>query len=317
MVPCIPVFHLIKFNTDDWWLWGISDSFWKLDVAIFSLNVDFDGVLFHISNPDGDKGKIRVSTNIIAPSPLRFIVWLWYASLPPPGSHFAPPPPPERNPKCSPDMYTRYYVHPCVFVSVMWCMYVHINKLGNVFVCYSVLFFCYCTDQHITKILWWPSATWPRGGKSISLSLSPPLSLSLSLPPSPSLSFTHLCHNVLQLLQNIYGDYVIDAESGYDFSLQFDYGSLPDNKGMYTNMLTPRKWEYTQYLLSPPSLSLSLSLFLPPSLSPPTPTEEWATKVALLKRNCFAAVFEKYFDLQTKGGEKSTAIIHYRDQETM
>ena len=107
-------------------------------------------------------------------------------------------------------------------------------------------------------------------GVSQSLSPSPPPPLSLSLPPSPSLSFTHLCHNVLQLLQNIYGDYVIDAESGYDFSLQFDYGSLPDNKGMYTNMLTPRKWEYTQYLLSPPSLSLSLSLSfsLPLSLPP-------------------------------------------------
>ena len=38
----------------------------------------------------------------------------------------------------------------------------------------------------------------------------------------------------------------------------------------------------------------------------------------MLKRNCFASVFEKYFDIQTKGStEKSTAIIHYRDQETM
>ena len=46
--------------------------------------------------------------------------------------------------------------------------------------------------------------------------------------------------------------------------------------------------------------------------------EELASRVANLKRNCFASVFEKYFDIQTKGsGEKSTAIIHYRDQETM
>ncbi len=45
--------------------------------------------------------------------------------------------------------------------------------------------------------------------------------------------------------------------------------------------------------------------------------EELASKVALLKRNCFASVFEKYFGLQSKGGEKTTAIIHYRDQETM
>ena len=48
-----------------------------------------------------------------------------------------------------------------------------------------------------------------------------------------------------------------------------------------------------------------------------THTEEWASKVALLKRNCFASVFEKYFELQAKGGEKSTAIVHYRDRETM
>lgn len=46
-------------------------------------------------------------------------------------------------------------------------------------------------------------------------------------------------------------------------------------------------------------------------------TAEWAAKTAMLKRNCFAVVFEKYFELQAKGGEKTTAIIHYRDKETM
>ncbi len=54
--------------------------------------------------------------------------------------------------------------------------------------------------------------------------------------------------------------------------------------------------------------------------TPPTTihiTEEWASKVALLKRNCFASVFEKYFELQKAGGDKDTAIVHYRDQETM
>ena len=49
----------------------------------------------------------------------------------------------------------------------------------------------------------------------------------------------------------------------------------------------------------------------------PSNVEELANKIALLKRNCFASVFNKYFDIQAKGGEKSTAIIHYRDQETM
>ena len=28
------------------------------------LCVDFDGVLFHIANPDGDKGKLRVSVSL-------------------------------------------------------------------------------------------------------------------------------------------------------------------------------------------------------------------------------------------------------------
>ena len=26
--------------------------------------IDFDGVLFHIANPDGDKGKLRVSISL-------------------------------------------------------------------------------------------------------------------------------------------------------------------------------------------------------------------------------------------------------------
>lgn len=82
-------------------------------------------------------------------------------------------------------------------------------------------------------------------------------------------------HGADGLLQREYGDYFISAESGYDVSVQFSYDSLPENK------------------------------------------EEWASKVALLKRNCFASVFEKYFGIQKSGGEKSTAIVHYRDQETM
>ena len=40
-------------------------------------------------------------------------------------------------------------------------------------------------------------------------------------------------------------------------------------------------------------------------------------KIGLLKRNCFASVFEKYFDLQAKGGATERAVIPYRDDETM
>lgn len=46
-------------------------------------------------------------------------------------------------------------------------------------------------------------------------------------------------------------------------------------------------------------------------------TAEWAKKVALLKRNCFAAIFIEFFDMQAKGGDSKQGIVDYRDQETM
>nr|CAG4644031.1 EOG090X07NU [Lepidurus arcticus] len=46
--------------------------------------------------------------------------------------------------------------------------------------------------------------------------------------------------------------------------------------------------------------------------------EEVVKKVGLLKRNCFASVFEKYFEFQEKGEEgQKRAVIHYRDEETL
>jgi len=37
-------------------------------------------------------------------------------------------------------------------------------------------------------------------------------------------------------------------------------------------------------------------------------------KVGMLKRNCFASVFEKYFEFQEQGIEgQSRAVIHYRE----
>lgn len=46
--------------------------------------------------------------------------------------------------------------------------------------------------------------------------------------------------------------------------------------------------------------------------------EEIAQKIGLLKRHCFASVFEKYFDFQEQGleGEKR-AVINYRNEETL
>jgi actin related protein 2/3 complex subunit 2 len=50
----------------------------------------------------------------------------------------------------------------------------------------------------------------------------------------------------------------------------------------------------------------------------PEDWEEVVKKASLLKRNCFASVFEKYFDFQEQGSEhQKRAVIHYRDDETL
>jgi len=50
----------------------------------------------------------------------------------------------------------------------------------------------------------------------------------------------------------------------------------------------------------------------------PSDWEQLVKKVGLLKRNCFASVFEKYFEFQEQGIEgQRRAVIHYRDDETL
>ena len=50
----------------------------------------------------------------------------------------------------------------------------------------------------------------------------------------------------------------------------------------------------------------------------PANRKEVIKKAGLLKRNCFASVFEKYFDFQVEGSSgHKRAIIHYREDETM
>lgn len=49
----------------------------------------------------------------------------------------------------------------------------------------------------------------------------------------------------------------------------------------------------------------------------PANKAEFAHKVALLKRHCFAAPFEKAFEAQAKGGDSSMITIDYRDEESM
>ncbi|XP_054724002.1 probable actin-related protein 2/3 complex subunit 2 [Uloborus diversus] len=50
----------------------------------------------------------------------------------------------------------------------------------------------------------------------------------------------------------------------------------------------------------------------------PQKYDDLIQKAGLLKRNCFASVFEKYFEFQERGEEgHKRAVIHYRDEETL
>ncbi|XP_055346849.1 actin-related protein 2/3 complex subunit 2-like, partial [Paramacrobiotus metropolitanus] len=80
------------------------------------------------------------------------------------------------------------------------------------------------------------------------------------------------------------------------------------------------KREYAGYLGSPEQgYNISLEFDLEKIVSlPADAVDAVIAKAALLKRNCFASVFEKYFDFQEKGvlGQQR-AVIHYREDETM
>jgi actin related protein 2/3 complex subunit 2 len=49
----------------------------------------------------------------------------------------------------------------------------------------------------------------------------------------------------------------------------------------------------------------------------PSDPQKVAKAAARLKRNCFAAVFEKYFEAQKTGSAVKRAVIHYREGESM
>lgn len=74
--------------------------------------------------------------------------------------------------------------------------------------------------------------------------------------------------------------------------------------------------EYGSYMVTPESgYSVSLLYDL---TKLPADSNELIKKAGLLKRNCFASVFEKYFEFQQKGLEgQKKAVIHYRDDETL
>uniref|UniRef100_A0A3B4DHT7 Arp2/3 complex 34 kDa subunit n=1 Tax=Pygocentrus nattereri TaxID=42514 RepID=A0A3B4DHT7_PYGNA len=70
------------------------------------------------------------------------------------------------------------------------------------------------------------------------------------------------------------------------------------------------------HLESPPDCYNVSLLFDLDSL--PANREEAVHQAGMLKRNCFASVFEKYFKFQEEGREgEQRAVVHYRDDESM
>jgi actin related protein 2/3 complex subunit 2 len=74
---------------------------------------------------------------------------------------------------------------------------------------------------------------------------------------------------------------------------------------------------YGEYMLPTPEEGYSVSLVYDLD-NVPSDYEEVVRKAGQLKRNCFASVFEKYFEFQQNGIEgQKRAVINYRDDETM
>lgn len=77
------------------------------------------------------------------------------------------------------------------------------------------------------------------------------------------------------------------------------------------------KREYGSLLMTPPEEGYNVTLLFDLKNLPEN-SDELISKASLLKRNCFASVFEKYFEFQESGDEsQKRAVIHYRDDETM
>ncbi|XP_003746516.1 actin-related protein 2/3 complex subunit 2 [Galendromus occidentalis] len=82
------------------------------------------------------------------------------------------------------------------------------------------------------------------------------------------------------------------------------------------------KREYGELLEATPEEMYNVSILFDMDALPED-FEPLVKKAGLLKRNCFASVFEKYFEHQAKlaenpeGGDLKRAVIHYRDDETM
>ena len=75
------------------------------------------------------------------------------------------------------------------------------------------------------------------------------------------------------------------------------------------------KYTYWVFFLPPPGYNVSLLYDLE---NLPASKDSIVHQAGMLKRNCFASVFEKYFQFQEEGKKgENRAVIHYRDNETM
>lgn len=75
---------------------------------------------------------------------------------------------------------------------------------------------------------------------------------------------------------------------------------------------------YGKLLMPAAEDGFSVSLLIDLNAIPEEDRPQLIKNVGLLKRNCFASVFEKYFQFQERGeAGHRRAVIHYRDEETM
>ena len=94
---------------------------------------------------------------------------------------------------------------------------------------------------------------------------------------------------------------------------------------IFSSFIQVLRREYGNLLVAPlEGYNVTLSLDFNTQLPKGDSSEVWlplVRKIAMLKRNCFAAVFEKYFEYQANqeltAGNHKRAVIHYRDDETM
>ena len=98
---------------------------------------------------------------------------------------------------------------------------------------------------------------------------------------------------------------------GYDVSLLVDVTEIQSDKGKLIQLLV-----LITVVLYCTSFTLTLIVLLNTLL------DTLVKNFSLLKRNCVACVFEKYFDLQKQYEEqgvqnKEFAIINYREDETL